>query len=198
MPDSRPWHRLTSCFLLLLLLCPLSVLAEEEPRYERPLIIGGDYNYPPYEYLDKSSLPAGYNIELTKAVARVMGLDVNIRLASWGEMRRGLEQGDIDLLMGMAHTEERLAQVDFSIPHAKVHQSIWIRNGNVAISSVRDLTGKEVIVMKGSVMHDFMLEREIPCQPVPGFDPGGCPHIALLRATRLRSGCQIARRISVE
>jgi polar amino acid transport system substrate-binding protein len=153
---------LISCFLFLLLLIPLPLSAEEEPSQERPLIIGGDSNYPPYEYLDEFNLPAGYNIELTKAVARVMGLDISIRLDSWGKMRRGLEQGDVDLLMGMAHTRERQQQVDFSIPHAKVHQSIWIRNGNVTISSVRDLAGKEVIVMKGSVMHDFMLEREIP------------------------------------
>lgn len=148
---------------LLIFLGPLTLLAEEETFLrERPLIIGGDHNYPPYEYLDEFGLPAGYNIELTKAVARVMGLEVNIRLDAWGEMRRALNAGGVDLLMGMAHTGERLEQVDFSSPHAKVHQSIWVRKGNVTIRAVEHLAGKEVIVMKGSVMHDFMLEREIP------------------------------------
>jgi polar amino acid transport system substrate-binding protein len=76
-------------------------------------------------------------------------------------MRQALERGDVDILMGMAHTKERESEVDFSIPHAKVHQSIWIRDNNETIRTVNDLTGKEVIVMKGSVMHDFMLENEI-------------------------------------
>ncbi len=136
-------------------------LAEEPVRQDLPVRIGGDYNYPPYEYLDHDGLPTGYNIELSQAIARVMGMEINIQLGSWGEMRQALENGDVDILMGMAHTKERLGEVDFSIPHAKVHQSIWIRDDNETIRKVKDLVGKEVIVMKGSVMHDFMLENEI-------------------------------------
>ncbi len=63
--------------------------------------------------------------------------------------------------MGMAHTPERLTEVDFSIPHAKVHQSIWVRKGNESVRNTTDLAGKEIIVMKGSVMHDFVIENEI-------------------------------------
>ncbi len=147
----------------LLLLAPGQVTAEEDSvTAARLLVVGGDHNYPPYEYLDEFGLPTGYNIELTQAVARTMGLEVNIQLGDWGDMRRALNAGDVDLLMGMAHTAERLAEADFSSPHAVVHQSIWVRKGNVAIRSLDDLAGKEVIVMKGSVMHDFILEHEVP------------------------------------
>lgn len=147
---------------ILLLICSnMTAVAEEPILPDLPVRIGGDYNYPPYEYLDQDGLPTGYNIELSQAVARVMGMEINIQLGSWGEMRQALEQGDVDILMGMAHTEERLDEVEFSIPHAKVHQSIWIRDNNEDIRTVNDLVGKEVIVMKGSVMHDFMLENEI-------------------------------------
>lgn len=168
MPVSNIFCPRTVWVAALLLLCLLVTFGsvaqaeEETPPLERVLLIGGDHNYPPYEYLDESGLPTGYNIELTQAVAQVMGLEVNIRLDDWGSMRRALKSGEIDLLMGMAHTEERLAEVDFSSPHAKVHQSIWIRNDNLDIRSIADLPGKEVIVMKGSVMHDYMLEHEIP------------------------------------
>ena len=136
-------------------------IAEDPAQLDLPVRIGGDYNYPPYEYLDQDGLPTGYNVELSQAVARVMGMEINIQLGSWGDMRQALEHGDVDILMGMAHTKERLDEVDFSIPHAKVHQSIWIRDDNKTIRSVTDLVGKEVIVMKGSVMHDFMIESGI-------------------------------------
>jgi len=146
----------------LTLLCAGPLFAEEGGGGLPPLVvIGGDHDYPPYEYLDKSGVPRGYNVDLSRAVARVMGMEIDIRLSSWGGMRKALAEGDVDILMGMAHTPERDQEVDFSIPHAKVHQSIWVRNGNVTISSVQDLVDKEVIVMKGSVMHDFMLDREI-------------------------------------
>ncbi|MEA3543647.1 MAG: transporter substrate-binding domain-containing protein [Thermodesulfobacteriota bacterium] len=149
---------LVPCTLFLLF---TPVFAEDPVSHNLPVRIGGDYNYPPYEYLDPDGLPTGYNIELSQAVARVMGMEINIQLGSWGEMRQALERGDVDILMGMAHTEERLDEVDFSIPHAKVHQSIWIRDDNETIRTVDDLVGQEVIVMKESVMHDFMLEHEL-------------------------------------
>lgn len=148
--------------LILLCLIALPAAAEEDlTLLERTVVIGGDHNYPPYEYLDQFGFPTGYNVELSRAIAGVMGMDVEIRLDSWGVMRSALNNGSVDILMGMAHTAERDAEVDFSIPHAKVHQSIWVRKGNATISSVADLVGKEVVVMKGSVMHDYMLEREI-------------------------------------
>lgn len=147
---------------IFLLFCSnINAVAEDPVQLDLPVRIGGDYNYPPYEYLDQDGLPTGYNVELSQAVARVMGMEINIQLGSWGEMRQALERGDVDILMGMAHTEERLDEVDFSIPHAKVHQSIWVRDDNKDIHALDDLVGKEVIVMKGSVMHDFMLEHEI-------------------------------------
>ncbi len=155
---------LFQCILLaiFLLFCSNTIAFAEDPvSFDLPVRIGGDYNYPPYEYLDPDGLPTGYNVELSQAVARVMGMEINIQLGSWGEMRQALERGDVDILMGMAHTEERLDEVDFSIPHAKVHQSIWVRNNNNTIRKVEDLYGQEVIVMKGSVMHDFMLENDI-------------------------------------
>ncbi len=161
--DLRPGlvHGLWLLWILLLCLAG-PVLAEEESfSAERTLVIGGDHNYPPYEYLDQFGFPAGYNVELSKEIARVMGMDIRIQLGDWGKMRRSLERGDVDLLMGMAHTDERLAEVDFSSPHAKVHQSIWVRKGTLDISSKADLVGKEVVVMKGSVMHDYMLEHKI-------------------------------------
>ena len=156
-------HLCLGLFLLVSVCWSASVRAEEDNSLlEPPVRIGGDYNYPPYEYLDSTGLPTGYNVELSQAIARVMGMEVNIQLGPWAQMRQALDSGDIDVLMGMAHTRERLDEVDFSIPHAKVHQSIWVRKGNVTIKNVKDLAGKEVIVMKGSVMHDFMVDNDIP------------------------------------
>ena len=163
MPIFKRTYRYVLFLSIVLLLGSWNVCAEEgNALLEPPVRIGGDYNYPPYEYLDSTGLPTGYNVELTQAIARVMGMEINIQLGPWSQMRQALDAGDIDVLMGMAHTSERLDEVDFSIPHAKVHQSIWVRKGNVTIKNVKDLVGKEVIVMKGSVMHDFIVDNDIP------------------------------------
>ncbi|MBJ6752428.1 transporter substrate-binding domain-containing protein [Geomonas sp. Red421] len=125
------------------------------------VVVGGDFNYPPYEFVDHDGKPAGFNVELTRAIAEVMGFKVEISLGPWDGMRRALEQGDVDILQGMAFSQERTSEVDFSTPHALLFQSIWIRRDDRRIKSIEDVRGKEVIVMKNSIMHDFM----------KGFDP---------------------------
>ncbi|WP_239027533.1 transporter substrate-binding domain-containing protein [Geomonas diazotrophica] len=125
------------------------------------VVVGGDFNYPPYEFVDNDGKPTGFNVELTRAIAEVMGFKVEISLGPWDGMRRALEQGDVDILQGMAFSQERTSEVDFSTPHALLFQSIWIRRDDRRIRSIDDVRGKEVIVMKNSIMHDFM----------KGFDP---------------------------
>jgi polar amino acid transport system substrate-binding protein len=145
----------------LLLAVPIMATAVEAPVAEWPsVIVGGDDNYPPYEFLDGNGKPAGFNVELTRAIAEVMGMDVKIRLGPWGDMRKALANGEVDILQGMVFTEERTREVDFAPPHAIVYQTIWSRKGE-EIRSLRDLRGKEVIVMRQSIMHDFLLKNNL-------------------------------------
>jgi len=136
--------------------------AQEESAGKAVVVVGGDFNYPPYEFIDKQGKPAGFNVELTRAIAEVMGLNVEIRLGPWSGMRRALESGEVDIVQGMAFSRERTGEVDFSTPHALLYQSIWTRRDDRRIRSLEDLRGKEVIVMRNSIMQDYMRS----------FDPG--------------------------
>src|SRR6185369_12457053 len=42
--------------------------AEAPPQAPAAVIVGGDRDYPPYEFIDKDGRPAGYNVELTRAI----------------------------------------------------------------------------------------------------------------------------------
>ncbi len=145
--------------LTTILFSPPSLRGETYGGEGETIIVGGDRDYPPYEFIDRDGKPAGYNVELTRAIAAVMGMNVEIRLGKWGDMRRALANGEVDILQGMAFSEERTREVDFSPPHAVVYQSIWTR-GDVKIRSAKDLKGKEVIVMRQSVMHDYLLRND--------------------------------------
>ena len=37
--------------------------------------IGSDLTYPPYEYMDASNVPAGFDVELVTAIAKAAGLE---------------------------------------------------------------------------------------------------------------------------
>ena len=147
--------------LSLVVLPSVSAQENEDDSLNRTVRIGGDHNYPPYEFIDESGQPSGYNVELTQAIAEVMGMKVEFVLAGWDQMRMGLENGELDALQGMAYSEERSQLFSFAPPHAIVHQSVFGRKGSPSVSGLEDLSGKSVIVQRLGIMHDQMLQNDV-------------------------------------
>lgn len=132
--------------------------AQEVTHGREVVIVGGDQSYPPYEFIDKDGTPSGYNVELTRAIARVMGLNVEIRLGAWAEMRTALQSGGIDALQGMSHSPERALTIAFSPPHTIVHHSFFARKG-APLPTLGSLRNQEVIVLNHGIMQEFLRDR---------------------------------------
>ncbi len=132
-----------------------------------PVIVGGDRDYPPYEFLDEKGEPAGYNVDLTKAIAEVMGMEVEIRLGAWVDMRRALLRGEIDALQGMSYSAARAEEVDFTPPHTIIHHSIFARKGAPFVPSLNELRGKRVIVQEEGILHDYLRRGDFGVILVP-------------------------------
>lgn len=144
-----------------LCLTSFQVIAKDITSPLTTILIGGDHNYPPYEFLNEQGQPDGYNTELTRAIAEVMGMDIDIQLGTWDSMRSRLAQGDIDVLQGMVYSKDRNQEFDFSPPHAIINQSIFARKGESRVFSLSALTDKEVIVQEGGIMHDYLLQQQV-------------------------------------
>lgn len=126
----------------------------------RRMVIGGDHNYPPFEYLDDDGQPTGYNVELTRAIAQEMGLAIEIRLGPWAEISKAFASGEIDALQGMFYSPERDLQFDFTAPHITNQCVSVVRsNGGLPPSTVDALKGKSIVVQSGDIMHDFALKN---------------------------------------
>jgi len=123
----------------------------------RPIIVGGDRDYPPYEFLDQSGQPTGYNVELTRAIAEVMGMQVEFRLGGWSEQLSDLKTGRIDLLQGISWSETRSASIDFTPPHTIVNHAIFARKETPAVSSLEELQGKRVTLHRDGIMHEQLI-----------------------------------------
>jgi len=150
---------LIAAFFALFLIWPFSVSAVQNAPSGLPVIVvGGDRDYPPYEFIDKDGKPAGYNVELTRAIAKVMGMRVEIRLGGWSGMRDALNSGDIDVLQGMSWSQERTREVDFSLPHTIVNHAVFARRDSPPVNSLEELAGKSVAVHRKGIMHDYLLQ----------------------------------------
>ena len=125
----------------------------------RVIVVGGDYNFPPYEYVDKQGQPTGYNVEITRTIADIMGINIEIILGDWDDMREAFNAGDVDVLQGMTITEERQKEVTFSPPNVRIQQSIFARTDSAKVQSLNDMRGKKIIVQSQGSMHDYLLEN---------------------------------------
>ncbi len=157
---------LTSLLIYFPLLCGAETTSGNNPAV---IVVGGDHNYPPYEFLDENQQPTGFNVDLTRAIAEVMGISVSFEMASWDSVRHDLDNGRIDILQGMVSSPGRSLNYDFSPPHTIVHESIFARRDASqrsveAITSLAQLAGKELIVQKGGIRHDQLIEQKLDAQ----------------------------------
>lgn len=150
------------CFL-----CSSFVSADRLSAGNNLIIVGGDYNFPPYEYIDKEGKPAGYNVELTKAIAEVMGFKIEIRLGDWDNMIGALNMGNVDVLQGIVPSEERKKKFAFSSAHAIIHHSVFARKGTPAPDGLSGLENKAVMVQNKSIMHEYLLQNKVNANIFP-------------------------------
>lgn len=143
-----------ACFLTISI-----CLAFGQVDAQAPLRIGGDYNYPPYEYLDANGTPRGYNIDLCNELGKELGRKVEIRLYKWARIKEELDNGSIDLVPGMAFSTERAKSLVFSEPHTKTWRAFFVPLKSKFKKS-SDLSHAKLIVQQGDIAEDYLTKSK--------------------------------------
>ncbi|MCF7886143.1 MAG: transporter substrate-binding domain-containing protein, partial [Candidatus Marinimicrobia bacterium] len=128
------------------------------------IVIGGDNNFPPYEFLNKNGEPDGYNVDLTRALANQLDITIEIQLGPWAEMREKLKRGEIDALQGMFYSPKRDKTFDMSPAHTVVSYVIVARKNSPLPDNMSELSDKSILVQEGDIMHDKALQMELDDQ----------------------------------
>lgn len=159
----RQFRSLHLAVAIMLFLLPVVAGAEIDPLdsmgsfgFSPTIVVGGDRDYPPYEFLDKDGQPSGYNVELTRAIAEVMGMKVEFRFGGWSEMRSALLKGSVDVLQGISYSDDRTKTLAFSPPHTIINHAIFARKNTPPVSTIEELRGKEIVVFQDGIMHDYL------------------------------------------
>jgi polar amino acid transport system substrate-binding protein len=112
--------------------------------------VGMDPSFPPFETLDASNLPAGYDVELAKALAAEWGLEIEIVAIGFDSLLDALQAGKIDAIVSAYPYDARLTRdVAFSQPYFDAGLQLAVPNG-APIRSTADLAGQRVAVEWGS------------------------------------------------
>jgi len=116
-------------------------------RQARPLVYGGDRDFPPYEYLDEHRRPQGFNVELVRAIGREMGRPVEIRLWPWHEVLARLDAGEVDLV-SLAYSDRRAAKYELFWQTWTLHQSLVFSQGRASYPAGFDDLAREVVAVE--------------------------------------------------
>jgi len=144
-------------FFIALVFC-LQIAASVPARAAgKPLVVGMELAYPPFEMTDASGKPDGVSVQLAKELGKALGRPVEIKNMAFDGLIPALKTGKIDLIISsMTATAERAKSIDFSDPYLSTGLCLLV-NKNVAGSTIADFdqAGRTVAVKKGTTGHIY-------------------------------------------
>ena len=97
----------------------------------------------PWTYHDEDDNLVGFDVEVAKAVADELGVDVQYQEGEWDGLLAGVQSGRYDIMVnGVGYTEERTQAYTFSDPYCYNKTALIVRGDNEDIKSLEDLKGK--------------------------------------------------------
>ena len=106
-----------------------ATLFQPSKLFAQQYSVGGDFDYAPFSFLDKTGKPSGLEIDVLKAIAASSDLQVNFQLSTWSNAISYIQSGKTDIIVGIIFSEEREKFLDFTIPIHTEYYSIFIRKG---------------------------------------------------------------------
>lgn len=97
----------------------------------------------PWTYHDEDDNLVGFDVEVAKAVADELGVDVQYQEGEWDGLLAGVQSGRYDIMVnGVGYTEERAQAYTFSDPYCYNKTALIVRGDNEDIMSLEDLKGR--------------------------------------------------------
>lgn len=129
-----------------------SSLGYTENKSKRVLVIAGDENYPPYEFVDSGDKSfRGINNDVMLAISIETGVEIKLVPMEWEDAKTALLNGEVDAIQGMTKSESRENLYSFSKPYIKNSQVIFVRADTNYINDIKDLQFNSIAVQKGDV-----------------------------------------------
>lgn len=114
------------------------------------VVFAVDPHAPPLEYLDDAKQPAGFDIDLARAVARAAGFTAEFRAVAWDGLFSGLAAGSYDAIVSsVVINDARASLYDFSQPYLNAGQVLVVPKDSRA-ARLEDLRASAVGALTGA------------------------------------------------
>ncbi|MCP3888601.1 MAG: transporter substrate-binding domain-containing protein [Desulfobulbaceae bacterium] len=137
-------------------------LSDEEKSWiaQHPTItVGGEKDWAPFDYVDEQGNYTGIAKEYLDILSEKTGLRIKMEIDDWDNLLTKIKSGKIDLLPAIYYSEDRESFVKFTESYSKHAEFIFVKEGREHYSSLDELHGKNVAVVKGYTIENFLEER---------------------------------------
>ena len=138
------------------------------------LVVGTDSAYAPFAFVDTtsdSSDPVGIDVEIAKAIADEIGVDIQLEPMQFKALLSSLTAGMVDICIdGITPTDERKEVADFSDSYIECQDRMMIQADRAEeLSTLEDFYGKKIAANSGSIQEkftqDFITDADIFSSP---------------------------------
>jgi len=130
------------------------------PTIEKGVLsVGVEIGYPPMEYYGADGELLGFDIELAKALAEKMGLQVKFIDTAWDSILSGLDAQRYDIAVNITVLPERQNRYNFTKPYINSFMTIVTREDSlIRINRPEDIAGYRA-AFQGNTTAQYFSER---------------------------------------
>lgn len=120
------------------------------------IVMGFDSQLPPMGFEDGENNYVGFDIDVAKEVAAILGVELKLRPIKWSKKEMEMKSKKVDVIWnGFTVTEERKENFSFSIPYME-NKQVAVVLANSAYNTIESLAGKKI-----GVQHESSAEAAI-------------------------------------
>jgi polar amino acid transport system substrate-binding protein len=129
----------------------------EDIKSKGELVVSTDTNYAPQSFLNDKGQLDGFDIDVSKEVAKRLGVKIKFVTPDWDLIVAGKWAARWDLSIGsMTITSARAKVVDFSTPYYYTPAQFGVHKKNTTIKALDDFSGKTVGLGSGTTYETYL------------------------------------------
>jgi polar amino acid transport system substrate-binding protein len=138
---------------------------------KKVMVAATNSGWPPQSYLDDNNEMVGFDIDVSREIAKRLGVEVSFETPDWATLTGGRWQGRYDLGVGSVTPTKARAQVIDFVGIYYYSPYVYVVHKDNTAKSVADLNGKVIGVETATTSEDFINRRlEIDAPGIPPIE----------------------------
>lgn len=138
---------------------------------KKAMVVATNSGWPPQSYLDDNNEMVGFDIDVSREIAKRLGVEVSFETPDWATLTGGRWQGRYDLGVGSVTPTKARAQVIDFVGIYYYSPYVYVVHKDNTAKTVTDLNGKVIGVETATTSEDFINRRlEIDAPGIPPIE----------------------------